>query len=211
MEVLLMKLKRQISFVYLDNIAIFSQIPDEESNHVLHVLTILHATAVTLNSSKSESITNCTDYFCHVLGLGHLEVSTCKANAVHGLQYRTTLMGIWSCFGLCNVSLYFVPNILSFATPWTRSYLKISCRLWTERATTIYLLRRLQRRDWWNPLWRLVQVCMVTIQLKLTHATSRLDKTFCRSSRTAPTDQLHFDHVSLTTVGTHKTPSIKSV
>lgn len=67
MEVLPTKVKWHFDLDHLDNILLFQQTPDEHIQHVCQVLTLLNNADVTLNLKKCEFLTNCINYFGHVI------------------------------------------------------------------------------------------------------------------------------------------------
>lgn len=69
-DVLLTKVKWQVAMVYLDDIEIFSQIPNKHIVHDHKILTLLNEADVPLHIKKCELITTRTDYLGHVVWQG---------------------------------------------------------------------------------------------------------------------------------------------
>lgn len=101
MNVLLTKVKLQSALVYLNDIVIFSQAPDEHFEHIREGLTLLKDESVTPNSKKWEFFTNSIDNSGHIVRPGRLERSTQKNDAMPGLEHPTNLTKLRSFVGLC--------------------------------------------------------------------------------------------------------------
>lgn len=91
MGVLLTKVKWKFALAYLDDVIIFSCMPEEHTYHVQKVLKVLYDAGVTLKLKKCEFFTIRIDYPAHVIRPGHLEVSTRTIDAIRRLKYLPTV------------------------------------------------------------------------------------------------------------------------
>lgn len=95
---------------FLDENVIFSRTPADHIDHVRQVLTLVYDAGITLKLKKCEFFKNHTDYIDHATRRGHLQVSERTTDAIHGLEYPTTVTERRSILRLCNVFPRFVPN-----------------------------------------------------------------------------------------------------
>lgn len=86
MYVLHTQVKWPFALDYLDEIAIFLRMPDEQIDHVQQLLTLLHDAGVTWNLNDCKFFRNVIDYLGHVTRLQRLEISIHTIEAIHGLQ-----------------------------------------------------------------------------------------------------------------------------
>lgn len=89
MDVSLSRVKWQFTLFYLDDIVVFSRLPNERIDQVRQVLTLLRNAGVTLKLRKCEFFTNSIDFLGHVIRPGQLEVSSHTVDVIRDLKPPT--------------------------------------------------------------------------------------------------------------------------
>lgn len=90
-DVLDTKVKQQFAFIYIDYIVMDSCRTVEYIDHVGQILKLFDHRCLTLNLKKCEFSKNPIHYLGHVLRPVCIEVSTLTTDAIHRLEYPTTV------------------------------------------------------------------------------------------------------------------------
>lgn len=124
MGILLMRVKWQIAFMYLDHIDIFLWTPHECIDPFWLFMTSLYDNGVQLNLNQCEFFTNHIDYLGHVIRPGLLEHSTRKISTIHELKQPTNVIGLRSYLGFVRSSAAPVRASLLYQPFWIKKHLK---------------------------------------------------------------------------------------
>lgn len=120
MDVVLVTVKWQYAFVYLDDIVIFSQFSRNQMNHTRLVLSFLKDACATLKLEMCAFFKNTIDYHGHVNGPGRLVVVNHTSHAIRELNTAATVTELSSFLGFFNVLRQCVPNFVRIACPLLR-------------------------------------------------------------------------------------------
>lgn len=88
-DIILSTVEWQFALEWLEDIVVFSKIPEEHLSHFRTVLTILHDTRVTIKLHKWKIFTENTYYLENVIRHRGLEIATHPANLILGLNHQT--------------------------------------------------------------------------------------------------------------------------
>lgn len=85
-DIILVSVKWQLSFVYFNKTVIFSKTPDKYIDHFKQELTPLQRAGVTLKVRKCFCLTDTIDYLGNVIRRRHLEIVDHAVDAMHKLK-----------------------------------------------------------------------------------------------------------------------------
>ena len=106
--------------VYLDDILIYSDSPEEHTKHVQEVLRRLREQGLYCKLSKCEfSITTC-EYLGYILSSDGLKMSSEKVQAIQDWPVPRKVKDIQSFLGFCNFYRRFIPSYSNITIPLTR-------------------------------------------------------------------------------------------
>lgn len=105
----------QFSFVYLDDIVVFSRSASEHINHVRHVLILLSDYGFSQKLKKCSLFTKTINYLDQIICQGQLNISSHIADAIKEIKSPRNDTELKSLLGICNVFKQFVPNLARIA------------------------------------------------------------------------------------------------
>lgn len=117
MEGILASIKWQFALVYLDDIFIFSKVPEKHVNHFKHMLTLPQRAGVTSKLEKCSFFTDTINYLGHVIRPRRLMIDADTADAIKKLKEPRIITELCSFLGLCNVFQRFFPSFARKVAP----------------------------------------------------------------------------------------------
>lgn len=99
-DIILVSVKLQPVTVYIDNIVIFSNAPEERLNPVEELLGLLRNADTTIKLKKYFSFTKTINNFGHFIALGKIQIAQETDEAIESLQYPKTVLEL-SSFWVC--------------------------------------------------------------------------------------------------------------
>jgi RNase H-like domain found in reverse transcriptase/Reverse transcriptase (RNA-dependent DNA polymerase) len=116
-DIVLSGLRWKTCLVYLDDIIVFSNSPEEHARHLDEVLSLLYGAGLSLKLANCSFFRDTVNYLGHVIRTGKLEVATKYTDALETAKPPTTKTELRSFLGLCNVYRRFVPSFAKVASP----------------------------------------------------------------------------------------------
>lgn len=108
--VVIASVKSQFSLVYLDDLVIFPNSPDDDIHHVRSILTLLRNAGVTFKPRKFTSFHQTIDYVGHLTRQGSLKVTEKGTAAINNFKPTRNVTELPSLLELCNFLRRLVPN-----------------------------------------------------------------------------------------------------
>lgn len=106
------------SFVYLDDIVIYSQNIQEHIEHIKQLFDMLEAAGLTLNLSKCNLLQRSITFLGHVVSAEGVCTETAKVEAVQNFPVPTMLKEVQPFLGLAGWYHRFIPHFSEIAAPW---------------------------------------------------------------------------------------------
>lgn len=122
--IILSGVKRNFFYVFLDDIAIFSKISQEQIAYTKIVLRPLDETDITLRLKKCSFFTNSVDDICHVMNPDRLKIVNDTAGAIGELDVHREAAELRSLLGPSNIFSLFVCNLARFTSPLPNDHRK---------------------------------------------------------------------------------------
>lgn len=110
MDNILASVRCQFALEYLDDICVFSKLPEEHIEQVMRNLRLLYKAEITLKPRKCRFFAEASYYLEHVIRPGHLEIAEDPTDVITKLEQPTLKTEFCSFSGLCKLLLCFVPN-----------------------------------------------------------------------------------------------------
>lgn len=108
---------RQFSFVYLDDIIVFSKSPDEHFNHLKQVFSALLSKQFVLNPPKCEIMVSTIDYLGHTIDATTISPLDEKIQAIINIKEPDTLARANKFLGALSWYRKFIPKFATLAAP----------------------------------------------------------------------------------------------
>ena len=105
------------TYVYLDDILIFSRSEQEHVHHVNEVLKVLSENGLFLNVKKSTFAKAKLEFLGHVIGVDGIDVQSSKVKAIKEYPIPITRRELRSYLGMCNYYHRFVPHLAEITSP----------------------------------------------------------------------------------------------
>jgi Reverse transcriptase (RNA-dependent DNA polymerase) len=116
-DIVLSGLRWKTCLVYLDDIIVFSNSPEEHARHLNEVLSLLYGAGLSLKLAKCAFFRDTFNYLGHVIRPGKLEVAAKNTDALKTAKPPATQTELRSFLGLCNVYRRLVPSFAKVASP----------------------------------------------------------------------------------------------
>lgn len=108
LDMILNGFKWQMRLVYIDDVIIYSRTAEKHIQDVDTILGILGSNGISLKLSKCMFFTYAVRYLGHIVRAGNLEVDQSHVRSFREARPPTTLKGLQSFLGFCNVYRSFV-------------------------------------------------------------------------------------------------------
>lgn len=122
MDIILSSDSWHIPLVYLNDIVMESESPNEHIEHVRQVTTFLNNARIALRLNDFQLFPNCTDCLGHELKSGRLAVRSHKIDAISGLQMKSNVIGLLPFLGLQDFFHRLEPDSAWIAAPLYRKW-----------------------------------------------------------------------------------------
>jgi hypothetical protein len=124
--------------VYLDDILIYSDTPEEHTKHVKEVFQHLREQGLYCKLSKCKfSITTC-EYLGYILSSDGLKMLSEKVKAIQDWPVPQKVKDIQSFLGFCNFYHRFIPSYSNITIPLTRLTRSKTKWVWSETAQKVF-------------------------------------------------------------------------
>ena len=108
---------RAFTFVYLDDILVFSDSADSHISHLNQVLKTLSTNGLFLNRAKCSFAKTKVDFLGHTLGVDGVDVMESKVEAIKKLPLPNTRKELKRVIGMINYYHRFIPNLAEVMAP----------------------------------------------------------------------------------------------
>jgi hypothetical protein len=123
--------------VYLDDILIYSNTPEEHAKHLRLVLSALRKAQLYCKLSKCSFFQTQVDYLGHLITDKGVTVNPRKLEAILAWPAPTNVGEVRSFLGLVQYYVKFVANFAEIAFPLTQLFKKESSFVWGARKTLL--------------------------------------------------------------------------
>ena len=108
---------RAFTFVYLDDILVFSDSADSHISHLNQVLETLSTNGLFLNKAKCSFAKTKVDFLGHTVGVDGVDVMESKVEAIKKLPLPNTRKELKRVIGMINYYHRFIPNLAEVMAP----------------------------------------------------------------------------------------------
>ena len=108
---------RKYTFIYLDDILIYSKTEEEHIDHVREVLSVLSNNGLFLNTEKSTFAESTVEFLGHSVGVNGVDVLSTKVNAIREYPMPITRKDLKRFLGMVNYYNRFLPRIAEITAP----------------------------------------------------------------------------------------------
>lgn len=109
----------KFAYVYIDDVLIYSNSPEEHMKHITTVINALHAANMKISSEKSHFFSVSIEFLGHVIKNGRITVDPIKTEAIRNYPIPTTLKELRSFLGLTGYYRKFMQNYAQMVKPLT--------------------------------------------------------------------------------------------
>lgn len=109
----------KFAYVYIDDVLIFSNSPEEHIEHIETIINALHSANMKISSEKSHFFKNRIEFLGHIIKNGRITVDPQKIEAMQNYPIPKTLKELRSFLGLTGYYRKFIANYAKIVKPLT--------------------------------------------------------------------------------------------
>lgn len=107
----------KFAYIYMDDVLIFSNSPEEHMNHISIIINALHNANMKISSEKSHFFKNSIEYLGHIIKNGRITIDPQKTEIIQNFPIPKTLKELRGFLGLTGVYRKFVMHYAKIAKP----------------------------------------------------------------------------------------------